>query len=150
MIKKIIRSFFDPSFLKFLMVGGCNFFLSMGIMFLLYEQFALGYWLSSVISFTLCSIISFVCNRRFTFQSSAPLPSAAFRFAVVIAVCYFIAFGVAKPLVGYVNVRFYLQYSHEVTDRISMLFAQVIFTGLNFIGQRFWTFNDARSTSHEG
>ena len=58
------------------------------------------------------------------------------RFILNIAVCYFLAYGAAKPL-----VRLLLADSTQVIrDNVSMLVGMVLFTCCNYIGQRFFTF----------
>ena len=138
MIKKLVSFFFDRSLLIFLIIGGLNTIVSMvGSQLLLG---ALGYWGSTALMFTLCSILSFIFNRKYSFQSTAPLLPSALRFAVVIAVCYLVSFGVSDLLVPWLAGALSLPLSQEWITRIAMLVAQVIFTGMNYIGQRLWAF----------
>lgn len=151
-LKKLLSIFFDVSFLKFLLVGVCNTILSMAIMYLLYITFEFGYWGSSAIAFTLVSIFSYVFNRKFSFKSKAPILQSVLRFSLVIAVCYMIAFGIAKPIMLWFVAMAELEWNISVVEKISMLLAQCIFTGLNFLGQRLWVFKgekkDEETTNH--
>ncbi|HIV87002.1 MAG TPA: GtrA family protein [Candidatus Pygmaiobacter gallistercoris] len=140
MIKKLFAFFFDRSLLFFLIIGAANTLVSMiGSQLLLS---ALGYWGSTALMFTLCSVLSFLFNRRYSFHSTAPLLQSAVRFAVVIAVCYLISFGVSDLLVPFAARALALPLSPEWVTRIAMLVAQVIFTGMNYIGQRLWAFKN--------
>ena len=97
MIKKLFSFFFDRSLLIFLIIGGLNTIVSMiGSQLLLS---ALGYWGSTALMFALCSILSFIFNRKYSFQSTAPLVPSAVRFSIVIAVCYLVSFGISDLLV---------------------------------------------------
>jgi len=124
----------------FLIIGGLNTLVSMGGMLLLYEYAGFGYWGSSAFMFTVCSVFSFVFNRKYSFKSDAPLMQSIIRFAVVIAVCYFIAFGLSAKIAPIILGYFFTDISVKLTDQISMLFAQCIFTFLNYLGQRLWAF----------
>ena len=138
MIKKLFSFFFDRSLLIFLIIGGLNTIVSMiGSQLLLS---ALGYWGSTALMFALCSILSFIFNRRYSFQSTAPLVPSAVRFSIVIAVCYLVSFGISDLLVPWAARALALPLSAEWVTRLAMLCAQVIFTGMNYIGQRLWAF----------
>ena len=140
MIKKLFAFFFDRSLLIFLIIGGLNTIVSMVGSQLLLSS--LGYWGSTALMFTLCSILSFIFNRKYSFQSTAPLLGSAVRFAIVIAVCYLVSFGISDLLVPWAVGAFAWPIPDEWVTRIAMLVAQVIFTGMNYIGQRLWAFKD--------
>ena len=140
MFKKLFSFFWDRSLLFFLIIGALNTLVSMvGSQLLLG---ALGYWGSTALMFAVCSVFSFIFNRKYSFQSKAPLLQSAVRFTVVIAVCYLVSFGVSDLLVPWLAGALSLPLSQEWITRIAMLVAQVIFTGMNYIGQRLWAFKD--------
>lgn len=137
-----MKDVFDRTLLRFLLVGVCNTICSAAIMFLLYELAGLGYWGSSAVAYALASILSFLLNRSYTFQSKGPLMRTALRFATNVAVCYLIAYSLAQPLVGWGLGRAGL--TQAVVDRATMLFGMCLFTGLNYLGQRFFAFREKR------
>ncbi len=140
MFKKLFSFFWDRSLLFFLIIGALNTLVSMvGSQLLLG---ALGYWGSTALMFAVCSVFSFIFNRKYSFQSKAPLLQSAVRFTVVIAVCYLVSFGLSDFLVPWVVDAFAWPISTEWVTRIAMLVAQVIFTGMNYIGQRLWAFKE--------
>lgn len=139
-MKKLVRFFCDRSLVIFLIIGGLNTIVSMAGSQLLLN--ALGYWGSTALMFTLCSFASFYFNRKYSFESKAPLLQSAVRFTVVIAGCYLISFGLSDWLVPTVLDALSLELSVEWKTRIAMLVAQVIFTGCNYIGQRLWAFKE--------
>lgn len=139
-MKKLFAFFWDKSLLFFLLIGGLNTVVSTVGSQLLYG--ALGYWGSTALMFTVCSVFSFIFNRRYSFQSKAPLARSAARFALVIAGCYLLAFGAAQPLTALGADLFFPALSAAWRDRAAMLVAQVIFTGCNYVGQRLWAFKD--------
>ena len=93
LFKKLFSFFWDRSLLIFLIIGGLNTLVSMVGSQLLYG--ALGYWGATALMFTVCSVFSFIFNRKYSFESKAPLLQSAVRFSVVIAVCYLISFGLS-------------------------------------------------------
>ena len=140
MFKKLFSFIWDRSLLFFLIIGALNTLVSMvGSQLLLG---ALGYWGSTALMFAVCSVFSFIFNRKYSFQSKAPLLQSAVRFTVVIAVCYLVSFGLSEFLVPWVVDAFAWPISTEWVTRIAMLVAQVIFTGMNYIGQRLWAFKE--------
>ena len=140
LFKKLFSFFWDKSLLIFLIIGGLNTIVSMAGSQLLYGT--LGYWGSTALMFTICSVFSFIFNRKYSFESKAPLLQSAVRFAVVIAVCYLISFGLSDILVPGLLARFLPAVPEAWSGRIAMLVAQVIFTGCNYLGQRLWAFKE--------
>ena len=135
-MKELFKKPFDRTFWKFIMVGVVNTLFGTGIMFVFYNVFHLGYWVSSASNYFFGSILSYILNRIFTFQNNAATAKTLPRFIVNICLCYLIAYGVAKPLVIYVLS----DYTQTVQDNIAMLAAMCLFVGLNYIGQRFFVF----------
>ena len=130
-----MRKLFDASMWKFLLVGVANTLLSAVIMFLLE---GLGYWPSTAIAYVAGSVLSFFLNRHFTFQSKAPFWPSVLRFAINVAVCYIIAYSLAQPLaeliLGWIGLPAIW------VERLAKLGGMVLFTCLNYFGQRFFAF----------
>ena len=138
MLKKI----FDPTLFRFLLVGVVNTLVGYGVMFGLYNLAGLhlwgdpGYWISSAANYLVGSVVSFFLNKHFTFEVREYSASQVLRFIVNIAVCYAVAYGLAKPFA----VWLLSDASVKVQDNVAMLVGMVVFTGLNYIGQRFFAF----------
>ncbi len=139
-MKKLIAFFCDKSLVIFLIIGGLNTVISVVGSQLLLSS--LGYWGSTALMFALCSIASFYFNRKYSFESKAPLGASIVRFSVVILVCYLLGFGFSN----YITPMFVASLGSTLDSvwvtRIAMLIGQVIFTGLNYIGQRLWAFKE--------
>ena len=133
-----MNRFFDSSLLKFIAVGIVNTLLGRLIMFGLYNIFGCSYWISSAVNYILVSILSFCMNRKFTFSFKGKIAGSGLRFAVNIAVCYFIAYGAAKPFVSWILHGSAL----SIQENSAMMAGMVIFTGLNYLGQRFFVFRE--------
>ena len=130
------RSLLDPSLLRFLLVGCVNTLVGSAIMFGLYNLVGWNYWASSAANYILTSILSFFLNKFFTFRSKNWSAGEVLRFALNIAVCYFIAYGAAKPLVRWLLA----DVSQTIRENVAMVVGMVLFTACNYLGQRFFAF----------
>ena len=137
-MKKQIRELFDEKLIKFVIVGVINTLIGMAIMFGLYNLAGCSYWISSGTNYVLTSILSYVLNKHFTFGHKGDVKGSALRFAVNIAVCYLLAYGIAKPVTYYLLSGC----SVKVRDNAAMLVGMVFFTGFNYLGQRFFAFKE--------
>lgn len=131
---------FDVKFLKFILVGIINTIFGTAVMFLLYNLAGFGYWGSSAVSYILGSILSFFLNKNFTFRNKESSIKTALRFTVNIAVCYLAAYSISKPVV--MRILSNTSLSKSIVEQFSMLFGMVLFTMLNYIGQRFFAFKE--------
>lgn len=138
-MKKIISAFFDKQFLKFCLVGVANTLVGTAVMYGLYNLAHCGYWFSSAMNYVVGSVVSYFLNKYFTFKSRSQSWQEIARFVINIAVCYLIAYGLAKPLVRVI----FGGLSETAGDNVAMLAGMCIFTVLNYLGQRFFTFRNA-------
>lgn len=128
----------DKKLAKFLVVGVINTLVGTAIMFGLYNLAHCSYWVSSAANYILTSVLSFFLNKYFTFQSREKSAGEVLRFAVNIAVCYLLAYGIAKPLC----LAALAGASAAVRDNVSMFVGMCLFTGFNYLGQRFFAFRE--------
>lgn len=133
-----LNKYFDIKTIKFILVGIANTIIGTGLMFVLYNIFSVSYWVSSACNYIAGSIFSYFMNKYFTFQYRNRSWRVVIRFIINIAVCYFVAYGVAKPLVTLIlqNV------SIVVRDNIAMAVGMCIFVALNYFGQRLFAFKE--------
>ena len=129
----------DASVWKFLLVGVGNTLLSMVLMFLLE---GLGYWPSTAIAYVAGPVLSFFLNRHFTFQNEETLGRSAVKFAVNVAVCYVLGYGIAgfivQPIATVVLAQ--LGVSGLWPERLVKLAGMGLYTIFNYFGQRFFAF----------
>ena len=144
-MKKIISAFFDRQFLKFCLVGIANTIVGTAVMSGLYNLAGCGYWFSSAMNYVVGSVVSYFLNKYFTFKSRSQSWKEIARFVINIAVCYLIAYGLAQPLVGVM----FSGLSETASDNVAMLAGMCIFTALNYLGQRFFTFKNVNGGSGE-
>lgn len=135
MIKKFL-GLIDAKLLKFVIVGVINTVVGSCIMFGLYNLAGCSYWLSSVTNYALTSVLSFFLNKYFTFKSKERSWQQVARFALNIAVCYMLAYGIAKPAAMAVLAGA----GQRIQENAAMLVGMCLFTGFNYLGQRFFAF----------
>lgn len=131
---------FDKTFIRFIIVGVFNTIVGTAIMLLLYNIFHFGYWFSSATNYILVSLMSFFLNKNYTFKYRGNGWVSFIRFFLNIAICYFIAFAIAKPFFSLVINSIGLVLSISWVENISMLLGSCFFVILNYLGQRFFAF----------
>ena len=134
MIKKILS--FEQS--RFIIVGIMNTAIGMAAMFIAYNFFHLGYWLSSACDYIIGSIFSYFANKYFTFKVEKKSKKEVIRFIINILVCYFLAYGVAQPIMKPFMGN--LKLSVEIFEQLSMILGTGIFIILNYFGQKYFVF----------
>ena len=139
-----LKKIFDPTFFRFIVVGCINTLVGYGVMFSLYNLAELytwcetGEWISSAANYIVGSVVSFFLNKHFTFRNREKGVKVVLRFALNIAVCWALAYGIAKPLMVWLLAG--TGWSQQIQGNLSMLAGSGIFVFLNYFGQRFFAF----------
>ena len=123
---------------RFIIVGVLNTLIGLIAMLVAYNVFHMGYWVSSAMDYIIASIFSYFANKYYTFKAEKKSKSEVVRFVINIVVCYFLAYGIARPIMDMVLGGIAL--SQSLMDQISMLFGNGIFIVLNYFGQKFFVF----------
>lgn len=139
MFKKI-TSLIDQKLLRFIIVGIINTLVGTAIMFGLYNWAGCSYWVSSAANYILTSILSYFLNKYFTFQNKEKSVKQVVRFIINIAVCYVLAYGIAKPLAFAVLSGF----GEQIQTNAAMLVGMCLFVALNYLGQRLFAFKETK------
>lgn len=133
-----MKKFFDSTVVRFVLVGIVNTLFGTGIMFLFYNLLHLSYWLSSASNYFFGGILSYFLNKYFTFRYKDRNLKVIAKFVLNVVICYLIAYSVAKPLIAALLAAA----SVTAQENIAMLAGMVIYTVLNYLGQRFFAFNE--------
>jgi len=123
---------------RFIIVGVMNTAIGTAAMLICYNFLHMGYWASSAMDYIIGSIFSYFANKYFTFKVEKKSKAEVIRFVINILVCYFISYGIARPIIDLVLKDFAL--SKSLMDQISMIFGTGIFIILNYFGQKFFVF----------
>lgn len=137
----MIGKIFDKTFWKFILVGVVNTMVGTSVMFACYNLVGLSYWVSSAANYIIGSLVSFYLNKHFTFQNTEKGIKPVLRFVITIAICYLVAYGVAKPLVSCI-LR---QQSQSIQENGAMVVGMFIFVGFNYLGQKFFAFENCKN-----
>jgi len=121
---------------KFIIAGLVNTIFGAGIMFVLYNIVNINYWASSAANYVFGSILSFFLNKYWTFQVKHWSLYMVIAFILNIVVCYIAAYGIAKPIISY----FLNESTVRIRENIALITGMCLFTGLNYLGQRFIVF----------
>lgn len=134
-----IKKWLDFTTIKFIIVGIINTVVGTSVMFILYNVFSVGYWMSSAANYIIGSIVSYFLNKYFTFQNREKSFKQIILFVINISLCYPIAYGVAKPMVAFILK----QYNEQIQGNVSMLVGMGLFVILNYFGQRLVVFRQS-------
>jgi putative flippase GtrA len=127
----------DLKLLKFLAVGIVNTIVGSMIMFSLYNVAHCNYWLSSAMNYTITSFLSFFLNKYFTFNVKQWSVFMVISFAGVIIISYLLSYALAKLAINCLLKN----NPQKIRENISLFTGMVLFTGLNYLGQRLIVFN---------
>jgi len=142
----MIPMIFDRIFLKFILVGMINTIVGSAIMFSLYNLAGLNYWVSSALNYILASILSFFLNKYFTFSVKTWSFRMVVSFALTILVSYLLAYGIAERAMN----ELLRSYDKKFRENVSLFCGMCLFTGLNYLGQRFVAFRVHRPERSKG
>ena len=131
-----IKSFFDITMLRFMIVGVVNTLFGSAVMFSAYNLLHFSYWISSALNYILGNVLSYFLNKHYTFRSRNKSPKTILRFLLNAVACYGIAYGIARPLMAAAlsGMEMGLQ------DNCAMLVGMCLYTALNYLGQRYFVF----------
>ncbi len=135
-MKEYLKSFFNETFWKFILVGLINTAVGMGAMYLYYNLVNDNTLIAFTINIVFGSTVSFFLNKNFTFKKKGSTGSSVVKFIVNIIACYIISYCIADVLVP----RILSGLSKTIVDNISMFISSCLFVACNYVGQRFFVF----------
>jgi putative flippase GtrA len=131
-----VANIFDRSLLRFIIAGIINTIIGSTIMFALYNIVRLSYWQSSICNYFFTSIFSFFLNKYFTFKVRHWSVFMVVMFVINIALCYLVAYGIAKPVVN----ALLWHTPQSIRENTALFAGMCLFTILNYLGQRLMVF----------
>ena len=134
----VILKFIDKKLIKFLIVGVINTIVGAGVMFLLYNLAHCSYWVSSAANYVVGGIVSYFLNKFFTFQNKQKSFKQVLFFILNLAISYVIAYVLAKIIICWILAS----QTVAVQENVAMLVGMVLYTGINYIGQRLVVFKE--------
>ena len=134
------RRLLDRTLGRYMLVNLFCWSIGTGVMFLLYNLHIGGYWLASASNYLIGGTLGYTLNRRFTFHSHNRRLVELAKYIAHMLVCYFIAYTVAPKLCAGLITQFGLHAAGNVALTVGM----VLFTILNYFGQRYLVFRRAK------
>jgi putative flippase GtrA len=141
----MFKAILDKKLIKFIFVGIINTLVGSTIMFLLYNLAQFNYWFSSACNYVFTSILSFFLNKYFTFAIKDWSLFMIIAFILTIIFSYIFAYGISRPIVNFILIRFPL----NIRENIALFFGMCMFTILNYLGQRFIVFKQNKELKNE-
>jgi len=117
--------------IRYTLVGLLNMVSGLGTIYLLQNEFACDYRIANIIGYTLGIINGFFLNRTWTFKSTDKnLSRQGLLFLLSVGVCWGMQFLALIVMVEFLGI------SEDIAQGLGM----VLYTGLNFLGNRFLVF----------
>lgn len=146
-----MKKLFDE-ILHFGVIGVFNTILGFVLIMVFYNVLHWNYWAASAASYVIGSIFSYFANKKLTFKVEENNWKSAFRFACNIAVCYLLAYGIAKPAVRSLMAGYSQMLSKKIgieaktiEENVAILFGMGLFIVFNFTGQKFFVFSGKKN-----
>lgn len=141
-LNKSLHCLFRHTAFRFALVGVVNTVFGTAVMFFAYHFLGCSYWVASAANYVFGSMLSYFLNKYFTFQSRERSWKEVWRFSFSIAVCYFLAYGVAQwAVAGALQL-----YSATGRDNIAMSLGVVLFIVFNYFSQKLFVFRKKSMT----
>jgi putative flippase GtrA len=125
-------------FVRFLLVGVINTLVGLSTIFILLDL-TVSYWISTFIGNGIGAFVSFLLNRRFTFQSKISIQRGAPTFFIVILLCYAGSYSASNWLVTLITPSFFLT-SYLTQQDVAVLMGTCLYTMTNYLGQKYFVF----------
>ena len=138
-MKKLL-SLIDVKLLKFILVGLLNTAADAGLSFALINLTNLNMWWCTAIPCAIASVLSYFLNKHFTFKNTEKGIKPVLRFAINIAACYGLAYGIAIPAMEWLLSGA----SAALRDNLTKVAGMCLFTGFNYLGQRLFAFKEKK------
>ncbi|MCX7820487.1 MAG: GtrA family protein [Brevinematales bacterium] len=132
LIKNEIKEFFVHG-IKFGLVGVMNTFVGWASFALFFYVFKIDFKVSNILSYILGVMNSFIFNKLWTFKSHGFKYKEIFLFLVVFLISFAIQYVVSVLL----------KYQFKIDPFISYLVGNIVYTLVNFLGNKFLTFNES-------
>ena len=136
-MKSLLYKVISSEQIRFVIVGVLNTIIGTIAMFVAYHC-GMGYWISTALNYIVGSIFSYYANKYFTFHSTKKEKAELWRFIINIIVCYFVAYGIAKPVI--IHMTSTMNMEKELIEQISMVLGMGFFVIINYCGQRYFVF----------
>ncbi|MDO9152978.1 MAG: GtrA family protein [Paludibacter sp.] len=116
--------------IKFGIVGVSNTLLTAVVIWLMLRKLNSSDYFANITGYVVGLMNSFIWNRKWTFESKAEISSTIIKFIVIFAVSYLLQLGALYLLLNFT----------EIDSYICQLMSMVVYTGTNFLLNKYYTF----------
>jgi len=116
---------------KYGIVGVSNTVITALVIWIMMKLLGFSDVVSNITGYAVGVLNSFILNRQWTFKSSAGWLGSALRFGGVFIICYLLQLG----------LLLYLNKTLTIDTYYNQLIAMVFYTVINFVMNKFFTFN---------
>ncbi|MFD2682191.1 GtrA family protein [Bacillus seohaeanensis] len=128
-------------FVKFLLVGLVNTFVGLSVIFILLTLLEQSYWLSTFSGNGVGAFVSYLLNRKFTFESNVPHVKGGLRFILIVFSSYVISYYTSFVLASWFTELF--SFTFFLTQKeLAVVGGTVLYTVTNFLGQKYIVFKE--------
>jgi putative flippase GtrA len=128
---------------SFLVIGIINTLVGLTSIYLLFNLFHISYWWATSMGNAIGMVVSYLLNKRFTFQNKGKDSSSLLRFFVVVLLCYYVSYWVGLHISSFVVII--IPYLQSYKGDASILFGAGLYTISNYFGQKFFVFNSGKN-----
>jgi putative flippase GtrA len=132
-LKRVTKHAYTREFVKFAIVGVANTAIHLAVLFILTHYFSVYYMISSFIAFLVAVTNSFILNTTWTFRKNI-------RDKVTVKYSKFFIVSAVAAVSNLTFLYIFTEYL-GVHYLVSQLIAIVLTLMINFIGNKFWTYN---------
>jgi len=148
--QRFVKGFFTKETLIYLIVGLTNTAIGWIETYIYNNFFHWGYWVTSIVVFVIGLIFTFVLNRKYTFQSDAPLKELLPKYLLEVFICFVTAYGLGKVILDwFFSSVWKLNLSVDMLDTVKGILANCAYIALNYIGQKFFVFRKKNTDNRE-
>ena len=139
--QKIKATLLTRETISYIIVGGLSTVANWIATYILNNMFHWGYWPTSIVTFSVGMIFTFVANRKFTFRSDVPVRVLFPRFLLNVAVCFAVSYGLMQAVLGWFFANVWAPpFSADGLNTLTGIAANCLYIVLNYIGQKFFVF----------
>ena len=135
----------DRTMLAYAAVTFVCWLIGTGLMFLLYNKAGFGYWSSSICNYLVSGTLNYVLQSRYTFHSEEKQSWILAKYVLHMVLCYLAAYS----LVPYESGLLAQDFGIQIAGNVSLAAGSVLFTVLNYFGQRYVVFHDFHKKSKQ-
>ena len=125
-----MRSIFQHTLARYLLIGLLNTFVGLGIIFFLKWAVSFSDILANLCGYIIGFIVSFFLNKNWTFQFQGANHITVLKFALLVILAYVANLAIVVFTVGHWEINGYIAQAMGIFP----------YTAINYLGSKYWVF----------